>query len=478
MSSPHRGDAFAGRAAAAFLVLALGLAVGCRTVGPDYHRPTAPEAAAWRAPEPWRPGQPKDTLSKGQWWTLFGDDDLNALEARATAANQTVRQAAAQYEQARALTALTLSAVYPRLTAAAQPGAQRVSGNRTAGGGDAVMQAPITLSLTVSYEVDLFGRRLRSIEASRASLEASAAVLENVRLVIAAELASDYFTLRQLDTELGILDRTTAALTRALSLIRARHDAGIASGLDVALEETLLATTRTQATLVRQRRDQIEHGIAVLVGEPAPAFSWPSRDLTATPPAIDTGLPTDLLERRPDVAEAERQMAAANARIGVARAAYFPSIDLLGSAGWQSANFLKVFDVPSLVWAVGATVAEDVFTGGARKAQVDFAEAGYDAAVADYRDTVLRALAEVEDDLSGLGILNEAETTQAEAVAAAARGLELANTRYTGGLTSSLEVVLAQQALLNNQRLAAQIQGERLVTTVLLVKALGGGWQR
>ncbi len=477
MNAPGGLGAWAGRAAAG-LLLVLTSAAGCRTVGPDYRRPAAPEAGAWRAPAPWRPGEPKDTLQKGQWWTLFLDEDLNALEARAAAANQTLQQAAAQYAQARALTALTLSSIYPHVTASAQPQAQRLSGNRTGGGGEALTQTPIVLPLAVSYEADLFGRRVRSIEASRASLDASAAVLENVRLVVAADLASDYFTLRQLDTELGILDRTTAALTRALELIQARHDAGIASGLDVAQEETLLAATRTQTTLLRQRRDEVEHGIAVLVGEPAPAFTRPSRDLAAHAPAIDTGLPTDLLERRPDVAEAEREMAAANARIGVARSAYFPSVDLLGSGGWQSANVLKIFDVPSLVWAVGASVAEDVFTGGARKARVAFAQAGYDAAVASYRETVLRALAEVEDSLSGLVVLNEAETTQGEAVAAAARALDLANARYTGGLTSSLEVVSAQQTLLNNQRLSVQLQGERLVTTVLLVKALGGGWQR
>jgi multidrug efflux system outer membrane protein len=454
------------------------VALGCRTAGPDYHPPAAPAAAQWSTPAPWRPGDPRDAIPKGQWWTLFRDAELDALEARAALANQTLKSAAAQYEQARALTALTLSSIYPHLSVSPQAERLRLSGTRAGGDGEAITQNAITLPLTVSYEVDLFGKRLRSIEASRASLEASAAVLENVRLVVAADLASDYFTLRQVDTELGILNRTSDALGRALDLVRARHDGGIASGLDVAQEETLLAATRTQATLLRRQRDQLEHAIAVLVGQPAPAFQSPPSDLSTEPPALDTGLPTDLLERRPDIAEAERQMAAANAKIGVARSAYFPSIDLFGNGGWQTGSFLKLFDVPSLVWAIGATVTEDVFTGGARKAQVTFAEAGYDGAVANYRDTVLRALAEVEDDLTGLAVLNEAGATQAQAVNAAARALDIANARYSGGLTSSLEVVSAQQALLDHQRLAAQIRGERLVTTVLLVKALGGGWRR
>jgi NodT family efflux transporter outer membrane factor (OMF) lipoprotein len=468
-------DAWLRPTAAAALVT---MALGCRTAGPDYHQPTAPVSPQWSTPGPWRPGDPRDAIPKGQWWALFHDAELDALEARAADANQTLKSAAAQYEQARALTALTLSSIYPRLSASAQAARMRLSGTRAGADGDAVTQNSVALPLAVSYEVDLFGRRLRSIEASRASLEASAAVLENVRLVVAADLATNYFTLRQIDTELGILNRTSDALGRALDLVRARHDGGIASGLDVAQEETLLAATRTQATLLRRQRDQLQHAIATLIGQPAPSVQSPPGDLTTEPPALDTGLPTDLLERRPDIAEAERQMAVANAKIGVARSAYFPSIDLFANGGWQTGSFLKLFDVPSLVWAIGATAAEDIFTGGARKAQVTFSEAGYDAAVANYRGTVLRALAEVEDDLTGLAVLNDAEATQAQAVSAAARALDIANVRYGGGLTSSLDVVSAQQTLLNHQRLAAQIRGERLVTTVQLVKALGGGWRR
>jgi len=275
----------------------------------------------------------------------------------------------------------------------------------------------------VSYEVDLLGRRLKSIEAAEASLQASAADLENVRLIVAAELASDYFTVRRLDSEIDLLTRGIDVLQRAVDLVRNRFEGGVASGLDLAQEESLLASTRTQAILIRQQRDQFEHAIAVLVGQPAPAFRLAARVLDTAPPSLAIGLPTDLLERRPDVAEAERQMAAANARIGIARTAYFPSLGLSASGGWQSASLLKLFDVPSLIWAVGASLAQDVFSGGAKKAGVDYAAAGFEIAAADYRNTVLRAMAEVQDALSGLQVLSDAAVTQRQAVDASSRRL-------------------------------------------------------
>ncbi len=449
---------------------------GCAPKGPAYERPAAPSAPAWNTPAPWRPSDPKDAIPKGEWWTIFHDDELSGLVKAAITANQTLEGARDQYQQSRALTALSLSAQYPHVSIPIGVQDQRVSGNSATGNGTALNQASFSLPVSVSYEVDLFGKRMKSIESAQDTLQASAAELENVQLVLIAQLASDYFTVRQLDTELGILTRTVSSLEQAVTLVRNRHDGGVASGLDVAQEETLLASTRTQATLVRQQRDQFEHAIAVLVGQPAPLFHLATRELTIEPPAFDTGLPSDLLERRPDIAEAERQMAAANARIGVARAAYFPSLNLFGTDGWQSGNLLKIFDVPSMVWAVGASLTQDVFTGGARKAQTDFAQAEFNGMVAGYRQTVLQALAEVQDALAGLLVLNDARTTQADAVDAATRALNIATDRYTGGLVTSLDVVTAQQVLLDNQRLAAQIQGERLVTTVQLVKALGGGW--
>jgi outer membrane protein, multidrug efflux system len=454
-------------------------ATGC-TVGPKYQRATAPVPAKWDVAEPWRESVPKDGMAKGEWWGVFHDDELSALEKQALDANQTIKVAAARLEQARASAAVQIATQFPTLSTSPSVQRQRLSGNRPANSNfpvnSPVSQTNNILPFTVGYEVDLFGRRRRSIEAAQASYQASAADLENVRLVITAELAGDYFMLRQLDTEIGILNRTVDALNKALQLVDSRHKGGVASGLDVAQEETLLNTTRTQAILLQQQRKQFEDAIAVLVGKPAPDFHFPSKDLTAEPPPLDAGLPTDLLERRPDVAEAERQMAVANAQIGVARAAYYPSLNLFGTGGWQAADIAKLINVQSTFWAVGANVAETIFSGGARRAQVQFAKAGYDASVAGYRDTVLNAFREVQDDVTGLLVLDQAKHSQQLAVDAARRTLNIASNRYAGGLVSYLDVVNAQQNLLNNEQELAVIQGQQLVTSVLLVKALGGGW--
>jgi NodT family efflux transporter outer membrane factor (OMF) lipoprotein len=272
------------------------------------------------------------------------------------------------------------------------------------------------------------------------------------------------------------LNRTVETLKRGLELVDSRHKGGLASGLDVAEEETLLNTTRTQATLLLQQRKQFEDAIAVLVGRPAPDFHIANKELNAEPPALDAGLPSDLLERRPDISEAERNMAVSNAQIGIAKAAYYPSLNLFGQGGWQAADVAKLANVSSTFWAVGANLAESIFTGGARRAQVQFAQAGYDASVASYRQTVLGAFQEVQDDVNGLGVLSEAQQSQQKAVDAARRTLDISKDRYTGGLVSYLDVVTAQQNLLTNEQEMALIQGQRLVTSVLLVKALGGGW--
>jgi NodT family efflux transporter outer membrane factor (OMF) lipoprotein len=436
--------------------------------------------ANWDVTEPWRESAPKDGIPKGEWWSVFRDDDLGTLEKQALDANQTIKVAAARLEQARASAAVQIATQFPVLSTSPSVQRQRLSGNRPANSNfpvnSPVSQTNNVLPFTVGYEVDLFGRRRRNIESAQASYQASAADLENVRLIITAELAGDYFTLRQLDTELGILNRTVETLQRALQLVDSRHKGGVASGLDVAQEETLLNTTRTQAILLQQQRKQFEDAIAVLVGKPAPDFHFPSKEWNAEPPALDAGLPSDLLERRPDVAEAERQMAVANAQIGIARAAYYPSLNLLGNGGWQAADVAKLANVQSTFWAVGANVAETIFSGGQRRAQVQFAKAGYDANVAAYRDTVLNAFREVQDDVTGLGVLNQAKQSQQLAVDAARRTLDIASNRYTGGLVSYLDVVNAQQNLLNNEQELAVIQGQKLVTSVLLIKALGGGW--
>jgi NodT family efflux transporter outer membrane factor (OMF) lipoprotein len=455
------------------------LLAGC-TVGPNYVRATAPSTAKWDVAEPWRQSDPKDAVPKGEWWDVFHDDELNGLEKDALGANQTLQAAIGNYNQARAAAAVQIATLFPTFGTTPNAYRQRLSGNRPPSGAvpplQPVTQNSITLPFNAGYEVDLFGQRRRAIESAEASYQASAASLENVRLVITAELAGDYFTLRQLDSELGILNRTVDTLKRGLELVDSRHKGGVASGLDVAQEETLLQTTRTQATLLVQQRKQFEDAIAVLVGKPAPDFHIPNRELKAEPPPIDLGLPSDLLERRPDIAQAERQMASANAQIGVAKAAYYPSLNLFANGGWQAADLLKLANVSSTFWALGANVAENIFTGGTRRAQVEFAKSGYDISVANYRQSVLTAFQEVQDDATGLTVLEQARDTQQLAVDAARRTLDLSEDRYKGGLVSYLDVVTAQQNLLNNEQEAAVIQGQRLVTSVLLVKALGGGW--
>jgi outer membrane protein, multidrug efflux system len=452
---------------------------GC-TVGPNYKKPAAPVPASWQVTEPWRQAQPKDEVPKTEWWTLFHDDELNGLETQLLAANQTLKVSIAHFEQARASAAVQNATLFPTATVNPSVGAQRYSGTRATGSTipltSAVTQANYILPFTVSYEVDLFGQRRRTIEAAQAAYQANAADLENVRLVLSAELAADYFTVRELDSEIGILNRTVQALQKGLELVSSRHKGGVASGLDVAQEETLLNTTITQATLLQQQRKQFEDAIAVLVGQPAPDFHLVVRELNAEPPNIDATIPSDVLERRPDIAESERDMAVANAQIGIAKAAYYPSIELFGQGGWNSASISQLFNAESAFWAVGANVAESIFTGGARRAQVQFQQAGYDATVANYRSTVLIAFQEVQDNITGLEVLDSARKSQADAVDAAQRQVDIATSRYVGGLVNYLDVVSAQQILLTNQQEAAVIQGQRLVTSVLLVKALGGGW--
>lgn len=452
---------------------------GC-TVGPKYQRASAPVPAKWDVAEPWRESAPSDQVAKGEWWSVFQNDELSALAKEALDANQTIKVAIARLEQARSAAELQIATEFPTLSTAPSAERQRLSGNRPSSGNvritGAVSQSNFTLPFVTSYEADLFGQRRRSIEASRASYQASAADLENVRLLITSELAGDYFTLRQLDSELNILNRTVETLQKGLQLVESRHSGGLASGLDVAQEETLLNTTKTQAVLLQQERKQVEDAIAVLLGKPAPDFHLAPKELSAEPPALDAGLPSDLLERRPDIAEAERQMVVANAQVGIARSAYFPSLNLFANGGWQAADVAKLLNVQSTIWAVGANAAEAIFTGGSRRAQTQFAKAGYDASVASYRDTVLNAFREVQDDVTGLLVLDQAFHSQEKAVDSARRTVDIATSRYVGGLVSYLDVVNAQQNLLNNEQELAVIRGQRLVTSVLLVKALGGGW--
>jgi outer membrane protein, multidrug efflux system len=460
-------------------ILAALCTVGC-TVGPNYHRADAPAAGHWDVAEPWRESAPKDALGKGDWWEVFRDNDLSGFEHDALQSNQTIKISVARLEQARSLAAVQISTQFPQFSTGLSPERQRLSGNRPPNSSFTVLgpvtQNSYTLPFTVNYELDIFGRRRRSIEAAQASYQSSAADLENVRLLITSELAGDFFSLRQLDTQISLLSRTVDALSKGLDLVNSRYHGGVASGLDVAQEETLLDTTRTQLTLLNQQRKQFEDAIAVLVGKSAPDFHIAARELAVHPPTLNAGLPSDLLERRPDIAEAEREMAVANAQIGIAKAAYYPSFNLFANGGWQAADIAKLASIQSTFWAIGANVAESIFTGGARRAQLQFAQAGYDATVANYRGTVLQAFREVQDSLTGLTILDQAFQSQQQAVDASRRNLDIATNRYKGGLVSYLDVVTAQQTLLTNEQELAILQGQKLVTSVLLVKALGGGW--
>jgi NodT family efflux transporter outer membrane factor (OMF) lipoprotein len=331
-------------------------------------------------------------------------------------------------------------------------------------------------AFSVRYEADLFGGVRRQVEGARASAEQARADLENARLVLTSEVAADYFSLRELDVEIDVIDQGIRLQRRALDFITARHELGDASGLDLAQQQALLDSTTTQIDLLRNQRGQYEHALAALLGTPAPSFTIEPKVIELIVPSVPLDLPSDVLQRRPDVASSERAMAAANAQIGVARAAFFPSIPFFANYGRESNRVADLFTAPSTLWSFGLSATQTLFDAGLRAGNLDFARAGYAASVATYRQTVLTAFQEVEDGLVGLGTLARASAEASAAVHSAQRVLDLANDRYAGGVATYLDVITAQQALLTNQRLEAQIRGQQMVTAVFLVKALGGGW--
>lgn len=452
---------------------------GC-TVGPDYRRPALDVPAAWHIEAPWREATPRDDRPKGEWWKDFRDADLDALETRALANNPSLAIAAARLEQARATLEAATAARYPQLAIGSRDQRSRATENRPlsnyATPQFSTVQNDFTLGLNASYELDLAGRVRRTIEGARASAEQSAADFENTRLVLTADVATAYFNLRALDIELDVLSRSIALQRRALELATSRHELGAASGLDVAQQQALLDSTLTQVDVLGKQRAQFEHALATLVGAAAPVFTVAPQARAAVPPAIPVGVPSDVLERRPDIASAERAMAAANAQIGVATAALYPSITLGATLGRESRELSSLLSAPSAVWSLGASVAQPLFDAGRLQANVRFARAGYEAAVGNYRRTVLGAMQEVEDGITGLAALERAHAQATAAVQSAQRVLDMANARYEGGASAYLEVITAQQGLLNNERLEAQLEGQRLLTAVFLVKALGGGW--
>ena len=447
---------------------------------PKYKKPDVATPQAWQSPVPWQTANPLDSLPKNAWWTVFGDSELDQYEDRAMASNQTLQAATARLAEARAFARVTSSGLFPELDAGVNGQRQRLSANRPINGSTitpgVVTQNVFNIPFTLNYEVDLFGRVRRSLEAANASLQASAADRENVRLMVSSELAADYFQLRQLDAEIGVVQKAVDFEKKGLDLVEKRHEGGAVSGLDVAQQQTVLDSSYTQLALLQQQRGQFQHALAALQGLAAPEFTAPVRPLNMQPPAVPVGLPSELLQRRPDVAVAERQVASANAQIGVAKAAFYPSIFLSGGAGFQSYDLVKLLDGPSAIWSLGLSTLEPVIAGGRNRARLEALKASYNEDVANYRETVLTAFQQVEDALSGLNALSAASESQLRAVSDADRTLNLANARYTGGLVTYLDVITAQEQMLTNERLATQIQGQRLVTEVLLVKALGGGW--
>jgi outer membrane protein, multidrug efflux system len=459
-------------------------AAGC-AVGPDYQRPEAEVPPAWKPDTPWHEAAPSDGALKGDWWLLFQDDTLNGLVERSLAGNQDLRVAAARLDQARDQVTVAKSDMYPWVGLSAGAARGKTSANRPLAAysepNQSTVQNNFVLGPQVSYEADLFGRVRREVEGARASAEQAEADFENARLMLTAQLVTDYFALRELDTEIAVVRHSLELQRDALGFIASRHDLGFATGLDLAQQQALVDASATQLELLANQRAQFEHALATLVGTPAPSFTLAGRSSSASLPAIPVGLPSDLLQRRPDVASAERSMAAANARIGVARAAYYPSI-MLGSgfggpiAGWQSNALATLFDAPSRLWSIGLSATETLFDAGKTGANVRIATADYTAAVATYRQTVLTAMEEVENGITGLSSLDRAATQADSSVRSAQEAFDIATARYKGGVDTYLEMITAQQVLLGNERQAVQVHGQQFATAVYLVKALGGGW--
>jgi NodT family efflux transporter outer membrane factor (OMF) lipoprotein len=449
---------------------------GC-TVGPNYVRPEAVPVmpASFKEANGWKPAQPKDEAIKGAWWQVFNDPQLNALEEQVAVSNQNVLAAEAAFRQARALIQAAKAGYYPTVTAGAS--VTRARSSATLGTPSPTADTTsYTLPVDISWEADIWGRVRRSVEASRANAQASAADLAALRLSSQAQLAQAYFQLLTQDAQRAFLDATVAYYQKSLDLTKNRYTSGVAAESDVLQAETLLKSTQAQAIDIGVQRAQLEHAIALLIGKPASDLSLPSAPLVASPPPIPLGVPSMLLERRPDIAAAERRMAAANAQIGVAEAAWYPSVTLSASGGLQTTSFSKWLSLPSRFWSVGPTVSETVFDGGLRSAQNDQARAAFDAEVAAYRQTVLTGFQQVEDNLAALRILEEEAKAQDEAVQAARQSVIVAENQYKAGITSYLTLLIAQATELANERAAITIRGSRMTAGVLLITALGGGW--
>ena len=470
------------------------LVSGC-TVGPNYVRPSMWSPDSYKELDGWKIANPRDGLARGSWWEIFGDPQLNALEPRVNISNQNLAVAEAQYRNARALVREARAAYFPTVTLGVGFTRSRQSstfgvgssggsstGTSTSGTSSSVGSSSsravsdFQMGLDFSWELDVWGRIRRTVESNQASAQASAGDLEAARLSFQAELAQDYFQLRTVDAQKQLLDETVSAFEKFLRLTQDRFASGVASQADVVQAETQLKTTQAQAIDVGVQRAQLEHAIAILMGQAPSSFSLLPTPLTATPPAIPVGVPSELLERRPDIAAAERRVAAANAQIGVAVAAFYPTITLNASSGFESSSLAQWFTAASHFWSVGPGISQTVFDGGLRRAQTDAARAAYDATVATYRQTVLAAFQGVEDNLAALRILEAENAVQDQAVKAARKSVDLTTNQYKAGTVSYLNVITVQTIALTDEITAIQIAGRRMAAAVLLVQALGGGW--
>ncbi|HXJ20169.1 MAG TPA: efflux transporter outer membrane subunit [Polyangia bacterium] len=459
----------------------LGLLASC-AVGPDYKRPDAPAPAAFKGQTSgdvgWKSAHPSDAEVRGNWWELYGDPQLNALEDKIAVSNQSLKAATAQYFAAVDQVRVARAGYFPTAGVAASVNRIRISQNQpnTVRGQTHFDYNLFIPQATAQWEPDLWGQVRRTVEQARADAQASAADLANVALSLHAQLAAAYFTLRGLDTQDQLLENTLASDADALKLAQVRFAGGVANAVDVAQAETQYKQVKAQAIDTGVVRAQMEDAIATLTGVPASAFALPPNPAPIPVPAIPVVVPSALLERRPDVAGAERRTAAANAQIGIAVAAYYPSLTLSAGIGFESGGLGNLLQIPSLIWSLGASAAETIFEGGRRHALTDQARDLYEAQVATYRETVLQAFQDVEDNLSSLRILAEEAEAQAAAVEAARQSLSLSNKRYKGGVTTYLEVLTAQTIQLSNERTQADIATRRLLASVQLIKALGGGW--
>jgi len=481
-----------GPAAVTILAVCATFLTGC-TVGPKYARPSVAAPSAYKELTPenfkdtdgWKQAQPGDATLKGNWWEIFNDPQLNALEEQVNVSNQNVAAAAANFLAARALVRQARAQSYPTISANPTITNSRPSLGQFGGVSSGSSAAPAftlrsftdySLAFDASWVPDFWGRIRNTVLSNATAAQASAADLENVRLTAQSEVAVNYFEIRAQDALKQLFDETVAAYKDSLELTQIQFNAGIASDEAVAQAETQLEATQAQDTNLGIARAQFEHAMAMLLGQPASTFSLPAAPLQANPPAIPFGLPSQVLERRPDVASAERLMAQANAQIGIATAAYYPTVTLSGTAGFSSTSVATWFAWPSRFWSVGPALAETLFEGGLRRATVQQFRASYDRSVANYRETVLTAFQQVEDNLAALRILSQQVRQQDTAVTSAQRNLQLAQQRYQAGIDPFLNVITAQTALLTNQQAAVNLRRDQMTASVQLIEALGGGW--